>query len=205
MLESELTIRQFVVGKKRCLGCTGGGILVPLFLNLLPLTLAIDAYPIAIFTAFCIHNYAPVIREVYQLSPVFKVAMIVLYEAKRASVVVKFTAAAAKIIPPSDFSFAVFGPIACGSISGCGGAFLPLNKGLDPIKNYGLTQPMLSAMIAATFYHLFTSTSLSSGIKKADEKAHVLVAIFFIAYNLSGAFPTLKPPPTPAGDNKKTG
>jgi hypothetical protein len=29
----------------------------------------------------------------------------------------------------------------------------------------------------------------------ADKTAHVFVAVFFIAYNLSIAFPTLKPPP----------
>jgi hypothetical protein len=115
----------------------------------------------------------------------------------RAAVVVKFTMAGGKVIPPSDFSFAVFGPIFCGTIGGCGGAFLPLSKGLDPIRN-GLAQPMLSAGIAATFFHLFTHTSLSAGIKHADKKAHVIVAVFFIAHHLSSAFPTLKAPPAPA-------
>jgi hypothetical protein len=174
--------------------CTGGGILVPIFINSIPVPLSQDAYPIAILVSFLIHNYFPVMREVMHLSPVFKSAIIVLYEIFRASVVVKFTLAAEHAIAPSEFSFAVFGPIFCGTISGCGGAFLPLNKGLDPIKS-SLTEPMVSAAIAATFYHLFLNTSLSDGIKHADQKAHVLVAVFFIAYNLSTAFPTLKSPP----------
>jgi hypothetical protein len=176
------------------LQCTGGGILVPIFINAIPVPLSQDAYPLAILASFLIHNYFPIMREVLSLSPVFKTAIIVLYEAMRAAVVVKLTAAAGIAIPPSDFSFAVFGPIFCGTIAGCGGAFLPLNKGLDPIKS-GMAQPMLSAAIAATCYHLFTHTSLSAGIKHADKKAHVFVAVFFIAYNLSTAFPTLKPPP----------
>ena len=157
--------------------------------------LAQDAYPIAIMASFLIHNYLPVVREVLQLSPVFKVAMIVFYEAMRASVVVKLTTAAEAAIAPSDFSFAVFGPIMCGSIAGCGGAFLPLNKGLDPIKD-GLGQPMISAFIAATFYHLFVSTKLSADVQDAGKKGQVLVAVFFIAYNLSTAFPTPKKAPT---------
>lgn len=177
---------------------------MPIFINSIPVPLAQDAYPVAILLSFLIHNYYPIMRDVMKLSPVFQAAMIVLYEAMRASVVVKLTAAAGKAIAPSDFEFAVFGPIFCGTIAGCGGAFLPLNKGLDPIKD-GIAQPMLSAAIAATCYHLFTHTSLSAGIKDADKKAHVLVAIFFIAYNFSTAFPTLKSPPVESRDPAAVG
>jgi multisubunit Na+/H+ antiporter MnhE subunit len=176
--------------------CTGGGILVPIFINAIPVPLAQDAYPIAIMVSFLLHNYLPIVREILELSPIFKSAVIVLYEAMRASVLVKLTAAAGKAIAPSDFSFAVFGPIMCGTVGGCGGAFLPLNKGLDPIKDSGLGQPMVSALIAASFYHLFVTTSLSDGVLKKEEKAHVLVAVFFIAYHLATAFPMVKSPPT---------
>ena len=126
--------------------------------------------------------------------------MIVLYESMRASVVVKLTTAAAVAIAPSDFSFPVFGPIMCGSVGGCGGAFLPLNKGLDPIKQGGLGQPMLSAFIAATFYHLFCSTSISDDVVDAPKKAHLCVTLFFIGYNLYKSFaPSVLavPPPAP--------
>jgi hypothetical protein len=101
----------------------------------------------------------------------------------RASVVVKLTGAAGKAIPASEFSFAIFGPIFCGTIAGCGGAFLPLNKGLDPIKEGGLAPPMLSAFIAATFYHLFTNL-VSEDIIDAPKKAHVAVSAFFILYGM---------------------
>ena len=56
------------------LACTGGGILVPIFLNTIPVTIAIDAYPIAILVSFGIHTYFPILREVVELSPYFKVS-----------------------------------------------------------------------------------------------------------------------------------
>jgi len=165
------------------LQCTGGGILVPIFINSIPVPLAQDAYPIAILTSFVLHQYFPVVRDVMKLSPVLKTAIIVLYETMRASVVVKLTTAAGKAIAASDFAFPVFGPIFCGTIAGCGGAFLPLSKGLDPIKE-GLAQPMLSSFVAASFYHLFNSTSVSDGVKDAAKKSHVMVTYYFIAYHL---------------------
>ena len=107
---------------------------------------------------------------------------VLLFETFRASVVTKLTAAAGAALPASDFSIPIFGPIFCGTIGGCGGAFLPLNKGLDPIKDNGLAPPMRSAFIAATFYHLFLNTDLSSGIEAAAQKAHVIVATWFILH-----------------------
>jgi len=55
------------------LTCTGGGILVPLFINAIPVPLANDAYPIAILVSFAIHYYFPIVWEVVALSPMVKV------------------------------------------------------------------------------------------------------------------------------------
>lgn len=112
--------------------------------------------------------------------------LIVLYETQRASVVVKLTLAAGAKIAPSLFSFPVFGPIACGAIAGCGGAFLPLSKGLDPIKA-GLQPPMMTALIGATCFHLYVNTSMSDGCIDAKIKAKVFVALFFISVGLINA------------------
>ena len=163
--------------------CTGGGIFVPIFINAVPVPLAQDAYPIAIFLSFLLHEYVPSLREAMNKSAVFKSVVTVLFEAQRASVVVKLTSAAGAVIAPSDFSFSVFGPIFAGTIAGCGGAFLPLDKGLDPIKS-GLAQPMLSAFVAATCFHLFMNTSLSDGVPQAKNQAQIAMALFFITYNL---------------------
>lgn len=183
--------------------------MVPIFINSLPVVLVQDAYPIAISASFLLHQYVPIMREVMSLSPILMTAVIFLYETFRAYVVVKLTSVAGETIPASEFSFAIFGPIFCGTIAGCGGAFLPLDKGLEPIKEGGLAQPMLSAFIAATFYHLFISTSLSDGVIDAPKKAHVTIAVFFICYHLYTA--TMEnyssapaPAPAPAPKTSKT-
>lgn len=70
---------------------------------------------------------------------------------------------------------------------------MPLNKGLDPIKETGLAPPMLSAFIGATFFHLFTT--LATDVVYAQKKAKVLVALFFIVYGMyaNGVFKSLFP------------
>ena len=110
----------------------------------------------------------------------------IMYETQRASVVVKMTLAASTKIAPTLFSFPVFGPIMCGAIAGCGGAFLPMNKGLDPIAT-GLQPPMMTALIGATCFHLYVNTSLSDGCIDAKMKAKVFVALFFIMIGLINA------------------
>ena len=177
------------------LACTGGGILVPIFINNIPVPLANDAYPIAILTSFAIHHYFPIVGEVMNLSHLVKSLVVVLYETVRAKVVLTFTLAAGAAISPSVFDFALFGPIMCGTVAGCGGAFLPMNKGLDPIAKDGLQPPMMSAFVGAAMAHLFLKTSLSEGVINAKEKAHLHLALFFIASGLVNAF-DLKPKKT---------
>lgn len=111
----------------------------------------------------------------------------------RAFVVTKLTGAAAAAIVASDFSFPIFGPIFCGTIGGCGGAFLPMSKGLDPLKD-GLQPPMLSAFIAATFFHLVTT--LATDVTYVEKKAKVAVALFFITYGMytNGVFDSFMAP-----------
>ncbi len=80
-----------------------------------------------------------------------------------------------------------------GSIAGCGGAFLPMNKGLDPIAT-GLNPPMMTAFIGATCFHLYVNTALSEGCIDAKSKAKVFVALFFISVALISALDlTVKP------------
>jgi len=187
------------------LACTGGGILVPIFLNTIPVPLAVDAYPIAVLTSFLIHTYFPVLREVVELSSIFKAMVIVFYETVRCYVVTLFTAAAAAAIAPSQFAFPVFGPIICGTIGGCGGAFLPFDKGLDPIKKDGLAPPMFSAFVGATFFHLFTHFASDSVVVDAPKKGKVLVALWFITYafHKNGIFSAPKAAPVVAVKTEK--
>lgn len=55
--------------------CTGGGTLVPIFINLIPVSLSTDAYPIAIGASFLLHNYVPILREVLHQSDLLKVCL----------------------------------------------------------------------------------------------------------------------------------
>lgn len=57
------------------LACTGGGTLVPIFINSIPVSLSQDAYPIAIIASFLLHQYVPILREIMGLSPILKVYM----------------------------------------------------------------------------------------------------------------------------------
>ena len=57
------------------MACTGGGILVPIFINKIPVPLSQDAYPLAILVSFFLHQYVPVLREVLGLSKLFKVSL----------------------------------------------------------------------------------------------------------------------------------
>jgi hypothetical protein len=180
------------------MACTGGGIIVPILLNTVPVTLAIDAYPITIMISYLLHTYFPVLREVLELSPIFKAVVTFFYETTRCYVVTLFTALAASTIAPTQFSFPVFGPIVCGTIAGCGGMFLPFNKGLSPIETTGLQPPMFSALVGATFFHLVTQAAKIGAIDLVDapKKAKVIVAFWFIsfAYYKAGLFPKMAAP-----------
>ena len=138
--------------------------------------------------------------------------MVVFYETIRTYVVTLFVGLAASTIAPSQFSFPVFGPIICGTIGGCGGAFLPFDKGLAPIKD-GLPPPVFTAFTGATFFHLFTHYTKNgneTGIPFVDDvldqlqidapkKGKVIVALWFILYTfyLNGIFSAMASAPIP--------
>jgi len=166
------------------LACTGGGILVPIFLNKIPVPIASDIYFEAIIVSFLIHQYLPIVREVFNLSSILKALGTVLYETTRAGVVCKFTKIAASTIVPSSLSFPLFGPIICGTIAGCGGAFMPLNKGLDPLKT-GMPMSVQTAFVGATAYHLFINV-IGAELIDASKKGQVIISTFFIFVALKG-------------------
>lgn len=55
-----------------------------------------------------------------------------------------------------------------------------MNKGLNPIKKGGLAPPMFSALVGATFVHLFIN--MATDVVDAQKKAHVILAAWFILY-----------------------
>lgn len=190
------------------MACTGGGIICPILLNTVPVTLAIDAYPITIMISYLLHTYFPVLREVIELSPIFKAVVILFYETTRCYVVTLFTALAASTIAPTQFSFPVFGPVVIGTIAGCGGIFLPFNKGLSPIESTGMVPPMFSALVGCSFFHFVTQAAKSGVIDMVDapKKCKVIVAAWFIffAYYKAGLYPKMAAVGAPPAKTIKT-
>jgi len=58
-----------------------------------------------------------------------------------------------------------------------------MDKGLSAIEN-GLLPNMTSALVAATFVHLFLNTSASDGVADAKAKAQIIVAYGFVMHSL---------------------
>lgn len=166
------------------MAATGGGILVPIFLNGIPVALANDALALSLIVSYAIHQYFPILRDVVAQSKILTVCFIVLFEIFRAGVAVNLIGLASKNIGPSVFGFPVFGPIIAGAVAGCGGAFTPLNKGLEPIKA-GLATPMVSALTGSAVFHLFLNSSLSDGVIDATDKARFCLASYFIICGLA--------------------
>jgi uncharacterized membrane protein YeiH len=108
--------------------CVGGGVIVPIFLNGIPVVLANDAIFISISIAYLIHTSFPIVREIVTQSNIVKIALIVMFETFRAGVTVGLIGLANTTIKNSVFELPFFGPIICGGVAGCGGAFLPFNK-----------------------------------------------------------------------------
>jgi hypothetical protein len=55
------------------LATTGGGTLVPIFINAIPVSMAQDAYMIAIISSYILHDFFPILKDIVELSPYFKV------------------------------------------------------------------------------------------------------------------------------------
>ena len=76
------------------------------------------------------------------------------YEIMRCHVLMNCTKQAAALLPgalvvPSAGRVAIVGPLIAGTLGGCGGAFMPLNKGLDPLAagtNWRISSAMISSL-----------------------------------------------------------
>lgn len=167
------------------LQCTAGSIVVPIFLSSIPWILSQDSYSIAILVAFILHETFSFLREVFVLSPYVRIVCIILYEVYQSHLVVFSTDQAAILIQPSEFgNITIFAPILCGTLAGCGYVFLPLDAGLRVTQQGGFGQSIVSAFLAATFYHFFVHTTISTNIINVKEKTQVVISTFLIADNI---------------------
>mmetsp|Transcript_7505 Transcript_7505/g.13564 ORF Transcript_7505/g.13564 Transcript_7505/m.13564 type:complete len:244 (-) Transcript_7505:146-877(-) len=175
------------------LAATGGGILVPLFLNVNLVPLASDYYFLFLGFWFSLLLKYPILAEVYDGSPLLQFFGIIGFELHRASVVVKLTFLAASVLPSSVFSFPMFGPIVCGTLGGCGGAFFPLSKGLEPLRE-GVSGPMTTAFLGSAGLHLFVNDPFEvfRWCSDREEVGAICVSLLFVGASLSKFYKVIK-------------
>jgi len=96
------------------------------------------------------------------------------YEIQRCHVLMNCSSLAAgalngALAVPSADRVPMIGPLIAGTLGGCGGGFMPLNKGLDPLKD-GTNWRMTSGAIASTWIFvstLYPSTKAAIGLSVA--------------------------------------
>lgn len=83
------------------------------------------------------------------------VCISIAYETTRCHVLMNCAAGAAKTMPAflsGAYPVPIVAPLVCGVIGGCGGAFLPADKGLKPLEN-GTNWRVASAMLCSVWLH----------------------------------------------------
>jgi hypothetical protein len=147
----------------RCVAqACGGGIFVPLLLNKIPVPLANDTLMLCLVFMFALHSLVPVVHDVATGSVPLRLGLTVGWEMFRASAVCASCKLATAAIPAGIFGFPFFGPVICGTLAGCGAAFLPLDKGLSAIDG-PLPPPVKTGLCAALF---FTSYAGAGGARR---------------------------------------
>jgi uncharacterized membrane protein YeiH len=130
----------------------GGGTIVPLLLGKPVVWLrANDLFLYHVTLAWILVNASPLEHYVRELlrAPAAGAALNLLFQSFRAAVVFALMAMAKKAEVPGGVGTA--GLLVCGTLGGCGGIFLPLSKGLEPVRN-GAPVLMETAFTATAAY-----------------------------------------------------
>jgi len=135
------------------LSAFGGGIIVPLLVghnDYYPFPLKDEfAVPILIL-AYSSNRWLPFLRKVISI-PLIQLVLILAFECARCFMALNWLKVAVETIPASRFKVPVVGPLICGTIGSCGGAFLPFEKGLKAIED-GVTYWILSGFTVMWLY-----------------------------------------------------
>eukprot|EP00940_MAST-03C_sp_MAST-3C-sp2_P002565 g2565.t1 len=162
------------------LSAFGGGIIVPVLVGhdgYYPFPLANDLALSLIVSAYFLMRRSPALRDFVGRSHA-QLVVVVGFEAARCLMLLNWLQVAHATIPPSYFKVPIVGPIICGTIGGCGGAFLPFEKGLNAIKQ-GPPYAMLSAFVAALIFHttVHIAPVYNSRYALHESQAHVIVVL----------------------------
>jgi len=157
----------------------GGGIVIPLLMNKTPAPFVNDMLVMTLIINMAVQHFAPSVVEIATDSTLINALLSTTFEIYRANGVCGAVKLGNSSLPASlDIGFPLFGPIFMGSIAGCAGGFLPLSKGLDPLKA-GCKPNMKSGFAAAIFFHFWLN--VWGGDAAAGQ---ILVALFFIVLHV---------------------
>ncbi|GMI20027.1 hypothetical protein TeGR_g12133 [Tetraparma gracilis] len=185
----------------RCVAqACGGGIFVPLLLNKIPVPLANDTLMLCLVFMFALHSLVPVVHDVATGSVPLRLGLTVGWEMFRASAVCASCKLATAAIPAGVFGFPFFGPVICGTLAGCGAAFLPLDKGLSAIDG-PLPPPVKTGLCAALFFTSYAGAG--GGSAEAEEVGKIIVAIFLVVTGVVGKLPSKAKSELKDGKKKK--
>jgi len=131
----------------------GGGILVPVLIgheSYTPFPLGNDAAVACVLLAFSLARYSP--WQSLMNSFVVRFPTAILFEIARCFMMLNWLKAGASVLPASYFKLPMVGPIICGTLGGCGGAFLPFEKDLPALKS-GAPYALSTALGATVFFY----------------------------------------------------
>jgi len=113
----------------------------------------------------------------------------IAFEIQRCHVVMNCVALAAATLPaalaqPSGERIAIIGPIISGLLGGCGGGFMPLNKGLEPLAS-GINWRISSSAVASLWFFfaaLYPPSKAAIGL--SIKSARFIAVAFFVCVPL---------------------
>jgi len=152
------------------LACFGGGFLAPIMTGHAPIPLREETFAwIMVFSWYVTHHIPAVSvtwTRIAQTGPGWFVISTCFAIFKTQQIVggIELTAAAVEheeLEPHSrHFWTPAAGPLLCGFLSGCGGAFMPFSKGIKPLetgKNWGVQSSLIASVVyfgATRSYHV---------------------------------------------------
>ncbi|CAM9705004.1 unnamed protein product, partial [Chrysoparadoxa australica] len=130
----------------------GGNLIASMATRQVPMVLADDSVLPLILICWYLVNHSPkdVVPGLLSV-PIIHQAIVLAMEAFRAGMLCDMVQAAENSDNTGIKS--LMGPAIVGLVAGCGGAFLPLDRGLRPIRN-GLPWHIQSSLVGALFYHI---------------------------------------------------
>ena len=138
----------------------GGGIIVPILINETPFPMAHDLAIPSVAACLFLTKSSGRWRGFVQ-GRVGKVLFGTLFEMMRTTIILNWLRAGQRNIATESYFSSkhpnFFGPVTCGTIAGCGGAFCFSGAGLDtlsaPAEVAGTFWPAFSALLVSVFYH----------------------------------------------------